>query len=76
MNNIRSETSRTAVSQRTIDIVNAGLARRYRAEKRFRLYGIAAIAASLVFLSILFVSIFAKGFPAFQQTYIQLDVFF
>ncbi len=62
--------------RRTIDIVNAGLARRYRAEKRFRFYGIAAIAASLVFLSILFISIFAKGYPAFQQTYLQLDVFF
>ena len=76
MNNLRVQASKTVDSRRAIDIVNAGLARRYRAEKRFRLYGIAAIVASLVFLSILFISIFAKGYPAFQQTYLQLDVFF
>ncbi len=76
MNNLRAQASKTVDSRRAIDIVNAGLARRYRAEKRFRLYGIAAIVASLVFLSILFISIFAKGYPAFQQTYLQLDVFF
>ncbi|MDJ0811872.1 MAG: phosphate ABC transporter permease PstA [Desulfobacterales bacterium] len=76
MNNRRPPSTGTRSSRKAIDIVNAGLARRYRAEKRFRFYGMAAIAASLVFLSILFISIFGKGYPAFQQTYIQLDIFF
>ncbi len=76
MSNLHVTTAKRTASRKAIDIVNAGLARRYRAEKRFRLYGIAAIVASLVFLSILFISIFAKGYPAFQQTYLKLDVFF
>ena len=62
--------------QRTLDIVNRGLARRYRAEKRFRFYGLMAIVASLLFLSFLFISITGNGYGAFQQTYIQLNVFF
>jgi len=61
---------------RTIDIVNRGLARRYRAERRFRLYGLCAIIASLLFLSLLFFSIGSKGYSAFQQTFIRLDIFF
>ena len=61
---------------RAIDIVNAGLGRRYRRERRFRFYGIAAIVASLVFLAILFTSIIGKGYTAFWQTYVKLDVFF
>ncbi len=54
--------------------VTAGLARRYAAEKRFRLYGMFAIAASLAFLALLLISIVSKGLPAFTQTYMQLDV--
>ncbi|MFZ0612895.1 MAG: DUF3333 domain-containing protein, partial [Desulfobacterales bacterium] len=65
-----------ADSMRTIDLVNRGLPRRYRAEKRFRFYGIGAIVLSLLFLSLLFISIIGKGYPAFQKTFIQLTVFF
>ncbi len=63
-------------TKRTLDIVNQGLARRYRAERRFRYYGLSAIAASLLFLSLLFVSIFTNGYSAFLQTFIELKVFF
>ncbi len=66
---------RKALTARTIDIVNQGLSRRYRAEKRFRLYGIVAIALSMVFLTVLFISITANGYTAFQQTFVRLDVF-
>jgi phosphate transport system permease protein len=59
---------------RTLDIVNKGLAKRYRAEKRFRLYGILSILASLGFLSFLFISIISDGYSAFQQTRIKLTV--
>jgi phosphate transport system permease protein len=58
-----------------MDIVNRGLSKRYRAERRFRLYGLAAIIASLTFLSLLFISIIGNGYTAFQQTYIQLEIF-
>ncbi|MCG8566998.1 MAG: phosphate ABC transporter permease PstA [Desulfobacterales bacterium] len=59
---------------RTMDIVSRGLAKRYKAEKRFRFFGIAAILLSLAFLSVLFISIIANGYTAFQQTYIRLEV--
>jgi phosphate transport system permease protein len=62
--------------QRAIDIVNQSLPRRYRSERLFRWYGIAAIAASIAFLSLLFISIFVNGYSAFWQTYIQLEVHF
>jgi phosphate transport system permease protein len=60
----------------TMEIVNRGLAKRYRAEKRFRLYGLAAIMISLCFLSVLFFDIISKGYSAFFQTYIKLDIDF
>jgi phosphate transport system permease protein len=61
---------------RTIDIVNRGLKRRYRAERRFRFYGQTAIMLSIVFLSLLFASIVGKGYSAFWQTSIRLAIFF
>ena len=66
----------TPAPPRTIEIVNRSLKRRYRAERRFRFYGLAAIVLSLVFLALLFVSIVAKGYSAFWQTSIRLPVFF
>jgi len=63
-------------SKRTLDIVHQGLAKRYRAERNFKLYGLTAIILSLLFLALLFSNIIAKGYTAFQQTFIQLDVFF
>jgi phosphate transport system permease protein len=59
-----------------MDIVNRGLSKRYRAERRFRLYGVVAIVISLLFLLLLFASIIGNGYKAFQQTFVQLDVFF
>ncbi len=64
------------VERRTIDIVHQGLAKRYRAERRFRLYGLAAIVMSLLCLAILFISIVGNGYKAFLQTYVKLEVFF
>jgi phosphate transport system permease protein len=51
-----------------------GLNKRYRRERRFRAYGIAAIAFGLVALLVLFADIIGKGWPAFQQTQIQLEI--
>ena len=61
---------------RILEIVNRGLSKRYRAERRFRFYGLLAILVSLLFLSLLFISIGANGYGALQQTYIKLNVFF
>ena len=60
----------------TMDRVNVGLAARYRKEKRFRLFGLSAIVASLLFLALLLGSIVAKGYTAFRQTRILLDIHF
>ena len=60
----------------TIELVNKNLAKRHRAEIRFRAYGIAAILFGLACLVILFTDIISKGHSAFLQTYIYLEVNF
>ena len=60
--------------QSTIDKVNKGLAKRHRAEKRFRLYGLLSIIFGLLCLVFLFTDIISKGIGAFTQHYIQLEV--
>ena len=57
---------------------NAGLRlkRRHAAETRFKAYGIAAIAIALGALAILLFSIVSKGYTAFVQTHIQLEITF
>lgn len=62
------------MSKKTIELVNRNLAKRYRAEKRFRFYGIAAIGFGMACLLFLFVDIIGKGHTAFLQTYVKLDV--
>ena len=56
--------------------IEAGLKRRYAAERRFRAYGIAAIVFALVCLGLLFVVIGGSGATAFLQTRIQLEIDF
>jgi phosphate transport system permease protein len=53
---------------------DALVARRYRAERRFKFYGIAAIAVTAIFLVLLFADILAKGLPAFIENRITLAV--
>lgn len=61
---------------RTIDRVRARLKKRHQAERRFRLYGRVAIWLGLAFLALLFISIVAKGYTAFEQTHIRLQIDF
>ncbi|MDP1639743.1 MAG: DUF3333 domain-containing protein, partial [Hyphomicrobium sp.] len=56
------------------DASRARVARRYRAERRFRLYGLAAILFAALFLVILLTDIFIKAMPAFMQSELALDV--
>lgn len=53
-----------------------GIKRRYAAERRFRMYGLAAISFGLIFLGLLLWSVFSKGYTAFQQTMITIPVEF
>jgi phosphate transport system permease protein len=56
------------------DAARARVAQRYRAERRFRLYGLAAILFAALFLVILLADIFLKAMPAFMQSQLALDV--
>ncbi len=69
-----NRTGADAMSRRAIEVVNAGLARRYARERRFRRLGLAAVVVGLSFVALLFVDIISKGATAFQQTYIRLPV--
>ena len=59
---------------KSTQIIQAGLKKRYAKEKRFRLYGLISILISFAFLLTLLTSIFSKGLPAFQQSYVKLDI--
>ncbi|APG47007.1 phosphate ABC transporter permease PstA [Phaeobacter porticola] len=48
--------------------------KRNAAERRFRLYGMAAIAVGLIMLAILVTTIVSRGTGAFQQTFVTMDV--
>jgi len=76
MNNLKNKKLITrGAGIKTMDIVNKGVARRHGAEKRFKCFGLIAVFLSLAFLSILFITIFANGITAFEQTYIKLEIY-
>lgn len=64
----------TAHEQRRKKVV-ASLRRRHASERRFRNLGLLAVILALASLSLLFVDIFGKGYTAFRQTHIELQVF-
>jgi phosphate transport system permease protein len=66
----------TAPNTSTSVLITASLRRRHAAERRFRAYGVIAIATALVFLVILLSSILTKGHGAFFQTQINLAIVF
>ncbi|MGE0030194.1 MAG: phosphate ABC transporter permease PstA [Steroidobacteraceae bacterium] len=69
--------ARTPQSQKRVrELVERGLRRRYRAERRFKAYGLAAAISGLVFVAFLFLSIISTGYTAFVQTYIRIDIRF
>ena len=53
-----------------------GLKKRYAVERRFKLYGKLAIGFGLLFLALLLWSVVSRGYTAFQQTSINLDITF
>jgi len=64
----------SADKKSTLELVNKTLAKRYRAERRFKFYGALSICFALLCLAVLFTDIVGKGHSAFFQTYIKLDV--
>lgn len=71
-----NDTQRATQDDPTVAIVKAGLARRQRAERRFRAYGLASIVIGLTFLLVLFTSIIGNGYSAFLYTNMALDITF
>ena len=63
-------------AEQTQALVRKGLARRYRAERRFRAYGMAAVLAGIGFVVFLFGTIFAQGASVFRQSYVELPIFY
>jgi phosphate transport system permease protein len=53
---------------------NRAIARRYRAERRFRAYGAMALALTGLFLTFLLVDLLQKGWPAFLEHRVILNV--
>ncbi len=52
------------------------LKKRRRADRRFRVYGLIAIFVALAMLAILLGSVVIKGYPAFVQSKIALEIYF
>jgi len=71
-------TDMTLSGIRTIDLgteaAKARVKARYRAESRFRFYGLAAIGITAIFLVVVLTDIIVKGLPAFTQNVLQLRV--
>ncbi|MCG8394834.1 MAG: phosphate ABC transporter permease PstA [Pseudomonadales bacterium] len=61
---------------KTTEQVRKTLNKRYRAEKRFKAYGIASIGVGLMALLLLFTDIIGKGHSAFFEHEIQLPITF
>ncbi|MDB2415331.1 phosphate ABC transporter permease PstA [Rickettsiales bacterium] len=62
--------------KRIIKKVGSSIAKRRAKETRLKIYGMAAISVSFIFLTILLYSIVSNGYTAFFQTQIQLPVNF
>jgi len=54
--------------------VQARVAKRNRADRRFKFYGLAALTFALAFLVFFFADIIGKGLPAFQQAEIKVTI--
>jgi phosphate transport system permease protein len=73
---MNSSISSSASALLTRDAVAGRLTRRYRAERLFRLACAAALVIGGLFLAVLFYSIISKGYSAFTQHFVGLEVYF
>ena len=56
------------------DIASSISSARINKEKRFQIYGVAALLFAMIMLVTLFIAIFSKGLSAFIQTKVNLDI--
>lgn len=56
------------------EIIKRSLEKRYKKEKRFRMFGMLAVFAGFAFLVILMTDIISKSIPAFTLNYVKLDI--
>ncbi len=71
-----TEATIEAMQFRQAESSAARVRRRYAAERRFRFYGVLAISLAILMLALLLFSIVSKGYGAFVQTEIALDITF
>jgi phosphate transport system permease protein len=64
----------TLIASRSKQDIQARIAKRYAAERRFRAYGVSAILFGILFLVALFSTILVRGYSAFTQSTFTLDV--
>ncbi len=58
----------------TSDAARARIRARYRAERRFKAYGVAALVVTTLFLAVLMIDIMVRGLPSFWQHSLVLEV--
>ncbi len=71
-----SDSQTARILSETRQRVEAGLARRYGRERRFRLYGLLSVVFGVAFLGFLLFTIVGNAYTAFRQTYVCLDIAF
>ena len=76
MSDLTPKPSVAGDSVTTREKVERSLRSRYRNERLFQAFGIAAIVVSLAFVAVFFISIISQGYSAFTQTFIELDIYF
>ena len=69
-----TDTQNARILSITRQRVEAGLARRYGRERRFRLYGLLSVVFGVAFLGFLLFTIIGNGYTAFRQTHVLLDI--
>ncbi len=78
--NSTTEGAGSAVRRRTpaetLTLVERSLKGRYRAERRFRTYGLLAVLSGLLFVVFLFTTIVRQGASVFRQSYVTLQIFY
>ncbi|WP_061938530.1 phosphate ABC transporter permease PstA [Aureimonas sp. AU22] len=67
---------RTVVDAKAPPRRDIGLKKRYASERRFKAYGVAAIAIGMIFLATLLYTVVSQGYTAFWQTQIRLPITF
>lgn len=63
-------------AQQTRQKVEAGLKRRHRRERIFQFAGLLATTVGVIFLGVFFADLIGKGWTAFVQTFVELEVEF